>query len=140
MAQTYAESVAEQHAARLEDAHLRAYHSCFATSNLLCSQQRNAIGCEWLKYANQKQHASVKHDFVPSGQGIGSWQACHDFEPSTTKDPPCREAMHVKSVKSSNVLPLMWCGSWEREVPFQVSSSSLDHGSKRRGPSPKALA
>ncbi|GFW30481.1 hypothetical protein TNCV_454191 [Trichonephila clavipes] len=22
--------------------------------------------------------------------------------------------MHVKPVKSSNVLPLMWCGSWKR--------------------------
>ncbi|GFU55681.1 hypothetical protein TNCV_1649901 [Trichonephila clavipes] len=36
----------------------------------------------------------------PSGQGIGAWQACHEFKPSTTKDPPCRAAMHVKSVKS----------------------------------------
>ncbi|GFU74230.1 hypothetical protein TNCV_4168211 [Trichonephila clavipes] len=44
----------------------------------------------------------------PSGQGIGSWQACHEFVLSTTKDPPCREAMHVKSL---NVLPLVWCGS-----------------------------
>ncbi|GFY10827.1 hypothetical protein TNCV_1123491 [Trichonephila clavipes] len=26
-------------------------------------------------------------------QGIGSWQACHEFEPSTTKDPPCSGAM-----------------------------------------------
>ncbi|GFV82621.1 hypothetical protein TNCV_1618501 [Trichonephila clavipes] len=26
--------------------------------------------------------------------------------PSTIKDPPCREAVHVKSVESSNVLPL----------------------------------
>ncbi|GFS97289.1 hypothetical protein TNCV_1824551 [Trichonephila clavipes] len=42
----------------------------------------------------------------PSGQGIGSWLACHEFEPSTTKDPSCRAAMHVKSVESSNVLPL----------------------------------
>ncbi|GFY19340.1 neuronal migration protein doublecortin [Trichonephila clavipes] len=25
---------------------------------------------------------------------------CHGFEPSTTKDPPCRAAMHVKSVES----------------------------------------
>ncbi|GFU44046.1 hypothetical protein TNCV_4963581 [Trichonephila clavipes] len=31
---------------------------------------------------------------------------CHKFEPSTTKDPPCREAMHVKSVQSSKILPL----------------------------------
>ncbi|GFX78296.1 uncharacterized protein TNCV_5136431 [Trichonephila clavipes] len=30
---------------------------------------------------------------------------CHEFEPSTTKDSPCRGAMHVKSVESS-----MWCG------------------------------
>ncbi|GFV06614.1 hypothetical protein TNCV_2949361 [Trichonephila clavipes] len=26
--------------------------------------------------------------------------SCHEFEPSTTKDPPCRAAMHVKSVES----------------------------------------
>ncbi|GFS63746.1 RNA-directed DNA polymerase from mobile element jockey [Trichonephila clavipes] len=25
---------------------------------------------------------------------------CHEFKPSTTKDPPCRAAMHVKSVES----------------------------------------
>ncbi|GFT36526.1 hypothetical protein TNCV_1344831 [Trichonephila clavipes] len=24
----------------------------------------------------------------PSGQGIRSWQACHELEPSSTKDPP----------------------------------------------------
>ncbi|GFY05179.1 hypothetical protein TNCV_2206251 [Trichonephila clavipes] len=36
---------------------------------------------------------------------------CHEFEPSTTKDPPCREAMQVKCVESSNVLPLAWCVS-----------------------------
>ncbi|GFW90047.1 hypothetical protein TNCV_3484991 [Trichonephila clavipes] len=33
---------------------------------------------------------------------------CHEFEPSTTKDPPCRGIMQVKSVKSSNVLPVVW--------------------------------
>ncbi|GFU77571.1 hypothetical protein TNCV_3499431 [Trichonephila clavipes] len=37
-----------------------------------------------------------------------SWLACHEFEPSTTEDPPCRGAMYVKSVDSSNVLPLVW--------------------------------
>ncbi|GFX83128.1 hypothetical protein TNCV_4987221 [Trichonephila clavipes] len=46
---------------------------------------------------------------LPSGQGIGSCLACHKFEPGTTKDPPCRGRMHVKSVKSSNVLRLVWC-------------------------------
>ncbi|GFW51751.1 hypothetical protein TNCV_1186831 [Trichonephila clavipes] len=39
-----------------------------------------------------------------------SWPACHEFEPSTTEVPSCRGAMHAKSVESSNVLPLVWCG------------------------------
>ncbi|GFY02015.1 hypothetical protein TNCV_5098761 [Trichonephila clavipes] len=32
----------------------------------ICSvlSKRNTIGCEWLKEVNQKQHISVKHDFV----------------------------------------------------------------------------
>ncbi|GFV38347.1 hypothetical protein TNCV_3633541 [Trichonephila clavipes] len=28
----------------------------------------------------------------PSGQCIGSWKACHEFEPSTTNDLPRRES------------------------------------------------
>ncbi|GFW10400.1 hypothetical protein TNCV_5097511 [Trichonephila clavipes] len=44
----------------------------------------------------------------PSGQGIGSWLTCHEFEPSTTKEPPCREAMYVEAVESSNVILLPW--------------------------------
>ncbi|GFW75890.1 hypothetical protein TNCV_4430681 [Trichonephila clavipes] len=28
--------------------------------------------------------------------------SCLEFEPTTTKDPPCWGAMHVKSVESSN--------------------------------------
>ncbi|GFV15604.1 uncharacterized protein TNCV_4836301 [Trichonephila clavipes] len=45
--------------------------------------------------------------------------------------------MHFKSVESSNVLVGV---VFRREgVPAQVSSTSLDHGSKLRGPSPKAL-
>ncbi|GFX55470.1 hypothetical protein TNCV_267581 [Trichonephila clavipes] len=30
---------------------------------------------------------------------------CHEFEPNTTIDPPCRGAMHVKSVESPNSKP-----------------------------------
>ncbi|GFY27616.1 uncharacterized protein TNCV_910671 [Trichonephila clavipes] len=40
-----------------------------------------------------------------------SKQACHEFEPSTAEDPPCREKMLFKYVESSNILPLVWCGS-----------------------------
>ncbi|GFW27927.1 hypothetical protein TNCV_768071 [Trichonephila clavipes] len=42
---------------------------------------------------------------------LDSGWPCHEFEPSTTKDPPFSRAMHAKSVGSSNVLPLAWCGS-----------------------------
>ncbi|GFX58235.1 hypothetical protein TNCV_4049931 [Trichonephila clavipes] len=35
-------------------------------------------------------------------------QRCHEFEPSTTKDTPCRGEMHVKSVESSIVF--LWSG------------------------------
>ncbi|GFW82050.1 hypothetical protein TNCV_771791 [Trichonephila clavipes] len=38
---------------------------------------------------------------------------CHELEPSTTKDPPCRGTMHVKSADSSNVLP---CGKYAAVV------------------------
>ncbi|GFU78266.1 hypothetical protein TNCV_5008431 [Trichonephila clavipes] len=37
-----------------------------------------------------------------------SWQACNEFESSTTEDPLCRRVMHKKSVESSNALPLAW--------------------------------
>ncbi|GFW04359.1 sodium channel protein para [Trichonephila clavipes] len=36
-----------------------------------------------------------------------SWPACHEFEPSAPEDLPCMEVMHIKSVDSSNVLPLV---------------------------------
>ncbi|GFX96281.1 hypothetical protein TNCV_2291691 [Trichonephila clavipes] len=61
-------------------------------------------------------------------------QRCHEFESIITKDHPCRGEMHVKYVESSNVLSMEWCVR-----TAQASSSSLDHGSKLRGPSPKAL-
>ncbi|GFV00240.1 hypothetical protein TNCV_3322911 [Trichonephila clavipes] len=74
---------------------------------------------------------------LPSGQGNDSWPACREFERSTSEDPPCRGAMHVKSVESSNVLSLVWYLG--EEVLAQVSSSSLDHGSKLQGSPPKDL-
>ncbi|GFW00467.1 hypothetical protein TNCV_693061 [Trichonephila clavipes] len=36
------------------------------------------------------------------------YRRCHEFEPSASKDPPCRGEMPVKSVESSNVLLLEW--------------------------------
>ncbi|GFV78658.1 hypothetical protein TNCV_1889641 [Trichonephila clavipes] len=66
-----------------------------------------------------------------------SWPAWHESEPSTAEHPLCTGAMLVKSAESSNVLPML-C-QLEEGMPAQVSSSTLNHGSKLRGPSPKAL-
>ncbi|GFT38996.1 hypothetical protein TNCV_3690881 [Trichonephila clavipes] len=67
-----------------------------------------------------------------------SWSAYHEFEPCTAEDPLCTGAMHVKSVET--LTSSRWCSvEVGRGVSIQVSSSSLDRGSKLRGPSPKAL-
>ncbi|GFV45920.1 uncharacterized protein TNCV_1977561 [Trichonephila clavipes] len=82
----------------------------------------------------------------------------HEFEPPTPEDPPCIESCIVTSsspvppkthrVRQQCTLNLSraetssrWCGVGVRRggVPSQVSSTSLDHGSKLRGPSPKVL-
>ncbi|GFX21888.1 hypothetical protein TNCV_2311661 [Trichonephila clavipes] len=47
-------------------------------------------------------------NFLNTSEGCGSpvvkvsdrgW-SCHEFDPRATKDPPCRSAVHVKSVDS----------------------------------------
>ncbi|GFS99331.1 hypothetical protein TNCV_1601411 [Trichonephila clavipes] len=82
-------------------------------------------------------HHDKRHKMKKFNLQCVDHQKCHEFKPSTTKDPLCRGEMYVKSVESSNVLLLKWCGSLK--WPAQVSSSSLDYGSKLRGMSPKAL-
>ncbi|GFV55690.1 hypothetical protein TNCV_754901 [Trichonephila clavipes] len=64
------------------------------------------------RFILEKSTNVIDHDVIYSpvfSRSINvAVKSCHEFEPSTTKDPPCRAAMHVKSVESSNVLP--WCG------------------------------
>ncbi|GFT51213.1 hypothetical protein TNCV_5036481 [Trichonephila clavipes] len=60
-----------------------------------------------------------------------SWPPCHEFDPRTAKDPPCRGAMHVNCRELK--LPLVgvvWYLGYG--VPTQVSASSLDYVSKLR--------
>ncbi|GFT25984.1 hypothetical protein TNCV_5126491 [Trichonephila clavipes] len=61
-----------------------------------------------------------------------------EFEPSTAENPPCREAMHVKSVERKGP-PVGEVWKLGEDVPAQMSSSSLDLSSKLRIPSPKTL-
>ncbi|GFS48066.1 hypothetical protein TNCV_3599851 [Trichonephila clavipes] len=54
---------------------------------------------------------------------MDSWLACREFEPGTAEDPPCRGRR----------------GKLGEKFPAQVLFSSLDHGSKLRGPLPITL-
>ncbi|GFV45034.1 hypothetical protein TNCV_907811 [Trichonephila clavipes] len=66
--------------------------------------------------------------FLSSRRGCGSlvvkitdsWPACHDFEPSTAEDTPCRGAVHIKSVDAQT--SSHWCGV---EVTRGGSSSGV---------------
>ncbi|GFW77671.1 hypothetical protein TNCV_133621 [Trichonephila clavipes] len=66
-----------------------------------------------------------------------SWLMCRKFDSSTSEDPPCREAMRVKSVEAQT--SSRWCGEDVTEVPAEVSFLSLVHDSKLRGPLPIVL-
>ncbi|GFX62474.1 hypothetical protein TNCV_413161 [Trichonephila clavipes] len=67
-----------------------------------------------------------------------SWLAYHEFEPCTAENPLCRRrcTLNMSMLKHAFVGAVWKLGEG---VPAQVSSSSLDHGSKLGGPSPKAL-
>ncbi|GFX20233.1 hypothetical protein TNCV_1437931 [Trichonephila clavipes] len=59
---------------------------------------------------------------IPVAQWLRYRQACHEFDPSTTEDPPCKGAMFFKSVKSSNVS--RWCGVVVRRRECQIRCRS----------------
>ncbi|GFX98554.1 hypothetical protein TNCV_1501321 [Trichonephila clavipes] len=59
-----------------------------------------------------------------------------------TESLPCKPSikpLHIRTEESSNVLPLAQCGSLESGMPAQVSSFSLDPGSKILDPPSIAL-
>ncbi|GFV50534.1 hypothetical protein TNCV_2097121 [Trichonephila clavipes] len=78
--------------------------------------------------------SSVFRRAKPSGQSNGLVIGCHEFEPSTAKDPPCTLNMPMLKRPPIGVMRKLGASSHS-----QVSSSSLDHGSKFRGPSSKAF-
>ncbi|GFV21233.1 uncharacterized protein TNCV_4268661 [Trichonephila clavipes] len=73
---------------------------------------------------------------VASGIGIGLWLAVTGSSPVPLKARRVgqRCTLNLSRAETSS----RWCGVVVRR-PAQVSSTSLDHGSKLRGPSPKAL-
>ncbi|GBM98200.1 hypothetical protein AVEN_268130-1 [Araneus ventricosus] len=74
---------------------------------------------------------------LPSGKILVSRRRVPVSKPDSSKEPPCVRAWCKLILTSPNVLQSVWCGSLKREAPAQASSSSSDHGSKLRDPSPK---
>ncbi|GFT70257.1 hypothetical protein TNCV_3457011 [Trichonephila clavipes] len=64
-----------------------------------------------------------------------SWLVCHEFDPGTAKDPPCRGSrctLNISRFKHSPV-GVVW------KLGERMSSSLLDHGSKLPSPLPIVL-
>ncbi|GFW75391.1 hypothetical protein TNCV_4190451 [Trichonephila clavipes] len=94
-----------------------------------------------IKTPRKKKSHSPKlgHPRWDSGRGSrelkvsGRGWPCHEFEPSTTKDSPCRGAMHFKSVESSIVLPL----GYSKQLLSRKSSREVGgRGREMEGPRP----
>ncbi|GFV97867.1 hypothetical protein TNCV_2021821 [Trichonephila clavipes] len=68
-----------------------------------------------------------------------SWSAFNEFELSAAGDTPWRGTMHIKSLESLKVPPVGVVWYLVEGLPAQVSSTTLDHGSKLRCSSPKAF-
>ncbi|GFT73193.1 hypothetical protein TNCV_87001 [Trichonephila clavipes] len=82
-------------------------------------------------YRNIKPDASHRGVGGRDSQGIGSWLACHEFEPSTTKDPPCKDAMLIKSVELKR-LPVGIDSKRTPSVPNASTLSITPRGSSSR--------
>ncbi|GFY13176.1 uncharacterized protein TNCV_364231 [Trichonephila clavipes] len=93
-------------------------------------------------------HADALRDVLPRGgtAAVAEWYryrivACFVTSsipvPLKTRRVGQRCTLNLSRAETSS----HWCGVVVRRggVPAQVSSTSLDHGSKLRGPSPKAL-
>ncbi|GFW27762.1 hypothetical protein TNCV_766431 [Trichonephila clavipes] len=54
---------------------------------------------------------------------MDAWLACHEFEPCTAEDPPCRGYRCTSNLSTLKRPPVRGCGSQEREgLTAKVSS------------------
>ncbi|GFV82049.1 hypothetical protein TNCV_3152471 [Trichonephila clavipes] len=70
----------------------------FSVGNDLWTNEKLRLNVDTLAGALTRKLIELRK---PSGQGFRLWQACHEFEPSTTKDPTNRGAMH-NPIKNSH--------------------------------------
>ncbi|GFW64413.1 hypothetical protein TNCV_274371 [Trichonephila clavipes] len=123
----------------------------FSISSFSTSQSSSARKCRGKQAGAFKLHATLqslclrkllKQKSGRRGFVVKVWDhgwLVTSSSPVPLKKPLLRGAMHVKSVESSNVLPLVWYGSLKRDASSDAVLVTCDHGSKLRGSSPKAL-
>ncbi|GFV73930.1 hypothetical protein TNCV_2641941 [Trichonephila clavipes] len=74
----------------------------------------------------------------PCGQATDSWLVCLEFESSTTENTSLLKGLMQDIYGDSQTPSIGVVWKLGKQEPAQVSSSSLDYGSKLRSPSPKA--
>ncbi|GFS97603.1 hypothetical protein TNCV_4488421 [Trichonephila clavipes] len=101
-------------------------------SKVLLGKERNQEGSDEEKYESNFE-AKIR----PGNRGslevkvTNSWQACHEFEPSTAEDLLLRGAMYIKSVKSSNALPLAIIKA--TSIVGNLDMNDAEHGFFKQG-------
>ncbi|GFW89090.1 hypothetical protein TNCV_2685241 [Trichonephila clavipes] len=83
-----------------------------------CREDQNTLNLPMPLFPRWSGRASLVVKVLDCGWLVTSSRAQHHL-----KDPQCRGAMHVKSVQSSNVLPLVWCDVVVRKEGFQLRCS-----------------
>ncbi|GFX04728.1 hypothetical protein TNCV_2247121 [Trichonephila clavipes] len=92
----------------------------------------------WPRHEDYAFHATNIHTSCDLIFGVGSLRSQTRGEsvvgsnPGATEDPKCRGDRCSLKLSRLNVLSFVWCDNKERKVPSQVTSSSLDKGSKLR--------
>ncbi|GFT60891.1 hypothetical protein TNCV_3616121 [Trichonephila clavipes] len=69
----------------------------------------------------------------------GSWPSCHEFETGAAEDPLYRGGRCKLNLLRLKRLLVGVVWKLGEKVPDQMSSTSLNHGSKLRASSPKSL-
>ncbi|GFU73548.1 hypothetical protein TNCV_3359881 [Trichonephila clavipes] len=67
-----------------------------------------AVVAEWYRY--RIMACLVTRLRSSNGKGIGPLQACHEFEPSTTEDPPCSLGLsqtYFRTFQGSSIMSIM---------------------------------
>ncbi|GBM64157.1 hypothetical protein AVEN_49285-1 [Araneus ventricosus] len=100
----------------------------------------SALSNSWclnLQEAYRQFYRRVRKYCLSSLLSLQIWsRRVPSLNPDSTEDPSCIGRVARLIIRGDpNVLPSVWCGSFESGVPAQVSSSSSDRSSDLRVPS-----